>query len=174
MSERKFEPKVLALCCTYCAYTAADLAGSLRLEYSPNVRVVKLMCSGKVDPILLLRAFERGADAVFVAGCAQGECHFLEGNVRGKRAVQHAKRLIAELGLEPERLEFFHIPASDGPLFARCADQMTARARELGPNPLRSSAQQDAGSALEQPRDAHPALPQCRAGVLIRAAEGDE
>ena len=143
-----FEPKVVAYCCTYCAYTAGDLAGSMRLEYAPNVRVVKILCSGKIDAILLLRAFEDGADAVYVAGCALGDCHFLEGNVRAIQVVAHAKKLMAEIGLEPERLEFFHVPASAGPLFAQRANEMTARARELGPNPLRNTSGQDAGGKL--------------------------
>ena len=104
-SNQLFEPKVVAYCCTYCAYTAGDLAGSMRLEYAPNVRVVKILCSGKVDAVLLLRAFEDGADAVYVAGCAIGDCHFLEGNLRAIQTVAHAKKLMAEIGLEQERLD---------------------------------------------------------------------
>ena len=92
-----FQPKVVAYCCTYCAYTAGDLAGSMRLEYSPNVRVVKILCSGKIDAILLLRAFEDGADAVYVAGCALGDCHFLEGNLRAIQTVAYTKKLMAEI-----------------------------------------------------------------------------
>lgn len=168
-----FEPKVVAYCCTYCAYTAGDLAGSMRLEYAPNVRVVQILCTGKIDAILLLRAFEDGADAVYVAGCAIGDCHFLEGNLRGMQTVAHAKKLLAEIGLEPERLEFFQIPASAGPLFAHRADQMTARARELGPNPLRKTMRQDAGGKLARQPDAHPPLPEARLGQLIRHAERD-
>ena len=94
-----FEPKVIAFCCHYCAYSAADLAGSMRLEYAPNVRIVKLMCTGRVDIIHLLKAFEDGADAVYVAGCEEGACHFLEGNLRAKDKVATAKRLLKEMGL---------------------------------------------------------------------------
>ena len=83
----EFEPKVVAFCCTYCAYTAADLAGSMRLSYTPSVRVIKIECTGKIDAVLLLRAFEHGADAVYVAGCALGDCHFLEGNLWAIRTV---------------------------------------------------------------------------------------
>ena len=165
-----FEPKVVAYCCTYCAYTAGDLAGSMRLEYAPNVRVVKILCSGKIDAILLLRAFEDGADAVYVAGCALGDCHFLEGNVRAIDVVAHTKKLLAEIGLEPERLEFFHVPASAGPLFAQRANEMTARAKELGPNPLRGAAKQEAGGKLIKEPDPHPPLPEARFGTLIRQA----
>jgi F420-non-reducing hydrogenase iron-sulfur subunit len=166
-----FEPKVVAFCCTYCAYTAGDLAGSMRLEYAPNVRVVKILCTGKIDAVLLLRAFEDGADAVYVAGCNLGDCHFLEGNLRAIRTVAHAKHLLAEIGLEPERLEFFHVPASAGPLFAQRADEMTARARKLGPNPLRKTVKQPAGGKLARQEDAQPPLPEAKLGKLIRHAE---
>ncbi len=163
-----YEPKVVAYCCTYCAYTAGDLAGSMRLEYSPCVRVVKILCTGKIDAVLLLRAFEDGADAVYVAGCALGDCHFLEGNLRAIQTVAYAKKLLKEIGLEPERLEFFHVPASAGPLFASRADEMTDRARKLGPNPLRTSIRQDAGTKLTSPVDEHPPLPESKHGTLIR------
>ena len=166
-----FEPKVVAYCCTYCAYTAGDLAGSMRLEYAPNLRVVQILCTGKIDAILLLRAFEDGADAVYVAGCEIGDCHFLEGNLRAIQTVRYTKKLMAEIGLEPERLEFFHISASDGPLFARRADEMTARARKLGPNPLRKTMKQTAGGKLAKEPDTHPPLPEAKLGKLIRHSE---
>ncbi|MBN2475063.1 MAG: hydrogenase iron-sulfur subunit [Pirellulales bacterium] len=166
-----FEPKIVAYCCTYCAYTAADLAGSMRLEYAPNVRVIQILCTGKIDAILLLRAFEDGADAVYVAGCALGDCHYMEGNLRAMQTVAHAKHLLQEVGLQPERLEFFHIPASAGPLFAQRADEMTAVARRLGPNPLRRTIQRDAGGKLIKPPDLHPPLPEAKLGKLIRHAE---
>ena len=175
MSEDKvpqqFQPKVVAYCCTYCAYTAGDLAGSLRLEYAPNVRIVQVLCTGKIDAILLLRAFEDGADAVYVAGCAIGDCHFLEGNVHAIRTVAHTKKLMAEVGLEPERLEFFHIPASEGPGFADRANEMTELARKLGPNPLRETMSQNAGGKLAREPDAQPPLPEAKHGKLIRHVE---
>ena len=131
-----WEPRVVALCCHYCAYSAADLAGSMRLEYSPNVRIIRILCTGKIDTLHILRAFEDGADAVYVAGCEEGSCHFLEGNLRAKKKVVQAKKLLKEVGIEPERLEMFNISASNSVLFARAADEMTERARQLGPNPL--------------------------------------
>ena len=167
-SDSPYEPKVVAYCCTYCAYTAGDLAGSMRLEYASNVRVVKILCTGKIDAVLLLRAFEDGADAVYVAGCALGDCHFLEGNLRAIQTVAHAKTLLAEVGLEPQRLEFFHVPASAGPLFAQRANEMTARAKELGPNPLRRTMKQTAGGKLATEPDKHPSLPDAKYGRLIR------
>jgi coenzyme F420-reducing hydrogenase delta subunit len=135
VSER-YDPKVLALVCTYCTYTAADMAGSMRLQYPASVRVVKLLCTGKVDALHLLEAFLAGADAVMVSGCEIGDCHFLEGNLRAKERVAHAGTLLAEAGLEPTRLEMFHIGASDAPKWAEAVERMTRRARELGPNPL--------------------------------------
>lgn len=132
----KYELKVVAFCCTYCSYTAADLAGGMRLVYSPDVRIVKLLCTGKIDPIHILKAFHSGADAVYVAGCAIGDCHFLEGNLRAMQMVDYTKKLLQEIGIEPKRLEFFHVPASEGPKFARVANEMTERAKKLGPNPL--------------------------------------
>ena len=170
-SVQPYEPKVVAFCCTYCAYTAGDLAGSMRLEYAPNVRVVKILCTGKIDAVLLLRAFEDGADAVYVAGCNLGDCHFLEGNLRAIRTVAQTKLLLEEVGLEPERLEFFHVPASAGPLFAQRADEMTERARKLGPNPLRSTIRQAAGGKLVSEHDPHPPLPEAQLGKLIRHDE---
>jgi F420-non-reducing hydrogenase iron-sulfur subunit len=133
-----WEPKVVAFCCHYCAYSAADLAGSMRLEYSPNIRIVRIMCTGKVDTLHLLKAFEDGADAVYVAGCEEGSCHFLEGNLRAKKKVAQAKILLKEVGIEPERLEMYNISASNSVLFAKAADEMTERARKLGPNPLKT------------------------------------
>ena len=135
-SHNGFNPRILALVCTYCTYTAADMAGSMRLQYPPNVRVVKLLCTGRVDINHLLKAFQSGWDAVMVSGCEIGDCHFLEGNLRAKERVEYAKELVRESGLEPERLEMFHIGASDAPKWAEAVKMMTERVRELGPNPL--------------------------------------
>lgn len=133
----EYEPVVVAFVCTYCSYTAADLAGSLRLEYPANVRIIKMSCTGKTDPVVLLRAFEKGADAVFVAGCEEGDCHFLKGNIRGKRWVRFTQARLAELGLEADRLAFFHVAASDAAGWVSAVTEMTERARRLGPSPFR-------------------------------------
>ena len=137
--ENTYEPKVVAFACHYCAYSAADLAGSMRLEYAPNVRIVRLMCTGKVDTLHLLKAFEDGADAVYVAGCEEGSCHFQEGNLFAKKKVIKAKQLLKEVGIEPGRLEMYNIAASNSVLFAKAADEMTEVARKLGPNPLKKA-----------------------------------
>ncbi len=134
MSE--WTPKIVAFCCYYCAYSAADLAGSMRLQYPPNIRVVELPCTGKVDVGVLLAALEAGADGVYVAGCLEGDCHFLKGNFRAKQRVAYAKRLLEEIGLEPERLEMYNLSGSMGPRFAEIAQEMTERITKLGPSPL--------------------------------------
>ena len=131
-----FEPTIVAFCCHYCAYGAADLAGSMRLEYPANIRIIRLTCTGKVTPIFLLRAFEKGADGVYVAGCLEGDCHFMHGNLVARPRVNYTKKLIQEVGLEPERLEMFNMSAAMGPKFAEVANEFTQRIKELGPSPL--------------------------------------
>jgi len=131
MSE--YEPKIVAFCCNFCAFAAADLAGAMRLQYPPNVRIIKLPCTGKVDALHIMKAFEEGADAVFVAGCMEGECHFLEGNTRAKKRVDYVKRLLEELSIEPERVEMFNLSSAMGGRFAEIVEEMTKKAIELGP-----------------------------------------
>jgi coenzyme F420-reducing hydrogenase delta subunit len=131
MSE--FEPKIVAYCCNFCAFAAADLAGAMRLQYPPNVRIIKLPCTGKVDTLHLMKAFEEGADAVFVAGCLEGECHYLEGNLRARKKVAYAKRLLGEVGIEGERVEMFNLSSAMGTRFAEIVEEMTEKAKALGP-----------------------------------------
>jgi len=134
------EPTILALCCHYCAYAAADLAGSMRIQYPPNVRVLRLPCTGKLDAGYILRAFERGVDGVIVAGCLEGGCHFQEGNLRARRRVALTQEVLREAGIDPERLEMFNLSSADGPTFAGIVETMTERIKKLGPNPLRRRA----------------------------------
>jgi len=136
MTTNGFEPQIIGYCCNYCAFAAADLAGSMRLRYPPNVLIVLLPCTGRVDVLHLMRAFERGADGVFVAGCLEGTCHFMEGNFQAKRRVQYAKRLLDEIGVGGERLEMYNLSSSEGPRFAEIATEITERIRELGPSPI--------------------------------------
>lgn len=128
-----YEPKIVAFCCTFCAFSAADLAGSMRLQYPANVRIIKLPCTGKVDVLHILKAFSDGADGVFVAGCMEGECHFLEGNLRARKRVTYAKRLLKEVGIDPERVEMFNLSSAMGGRFAQIVEEMTKRIKELGP-----------------------------------------
>jgi len=133
-----YEPRILALCCHYCAYAAADLAGSMRLAYPPNVRVLRLPCTGKVEVGYILSAFEHGIDGVIVAGCLEGGCHFQEGNLRARKRTKLAQEVLAEAGLEPERLEMFNLSSAEGTTFAEIVRTMTERIRKLGPSPLRA------------------------------------
>jgi F420-non-reducing hydrogenase iron-sulfur subunit len=132
-----FEPDILVFACHYCAYAAADLAGVLRLEYPPNIRLIKVPCTGKLEVIHLLRALEAGADGVYAAGCMEGECHFLKGNLWARKRVEHVKRLLSELGMEPERVEMYNMSSAMGARFAEVATEFTERIRALGPNPAK-------------------------------------
>ena len=136
MTTNGFEPQIVAFCCHYCAFAAADLAGSMRLHYPPNILIIKLPCTGRVDLLHVLRAFERGADGVFVAGCLEGTCHFLTGNLQAIRRVAYAKQLLDAIGIGGDRLEMFTMSSSEGPRFAQVAAEMTERIRKLGPSPI--------------------------------------
>jgi coenzyme F420-reducing hydrogenase delta subunit len=131
------KPLILAFCCHYCAYAAADLAGSMRLQYPDNVRVLRLPCTGKVEVDHILAAFERGVDGVMVAGCLEGGCHFLEGNLRARKRVDRAKQILSEIGLEPERLEMYNLSSAEGARFAEIVTEMSQRLAKLDPSPLR-------------------------------------
>ena len=136
-SQNKFEPVIVAFCCHYCAYAAADLAGVMRLQYPSNVRIIKLPCSGTIDVLHILKAFELGADGVYIAGCLEGGCHFIEGNIRAKRRVEDAKAILDAIGLGSERLEMFFMSSSEGVRFAEVAKEMTEKIKGLGPSPVR-------------------------------------
>jgi len=134
----KFEPIIVAFCCHYCAYTAADMAGSKRLCYPPNVKVVRVPCSGKVDAIHIMKALEMGADGVCVAGCLEGDCHFKNGNLEASKRVAYIKNLLDEIGIGGERVEMVLMSAGMGERFAQTAIDITEKIRELGPNPTKS------------------------------------
>lgn len=139
------QPIIVAFCCHYCAYAAADLAGTMRLQYPGTVRVLRLPCTGKIEVNYLLAAFERGVDGVIVAGCLEGGCHFQEGNLRARRRVERAKQLLSEIGIEPERLEMFNLSSAEGTRFAEIVKEMNARIAKLGFSPLRKD-----GNHVEQ------------------------
>ena len=142
-----FEPVVVAFCCHFCAYTAADLAGTMRLQYPPNIRIVRIPCTGKVDVRFLLEAFEKGADGVYVAGCLEGDCHYLKGNFRAKKRVALAKQILEDAGIGGDRLEMYNMSAAMGPRFAEVAREMTEKIRKLGPSPIKKNAEPKARSA---------------------------
>ncbi len=146
-----FTPEITAFTCSYCGYMAADTAGALRLEYPANVKLVRLPCTGKTDIQYLLDAFEGGADAVYVVACSLGNCHHVSGNERGRARVERAKSLLADIGLEPERLDIFFVSGGMGATFAEVAKQMTERACSLGPSPLRRAGRGNPANPTCQP-----------------------
>ncbi len=137
MSDKRFEPEITAFMCIYCGYMAADTASALRLEYPANVKLIKLPCTGKTDSRYLLKAFEDGADGVYVIACSKGNCHHVRGNERGELKVKHTKNILDDIGLDGERLNMYFLSGGQGKSFADAAQEMTERIRELGPNPLK-------------------------------------
>jgi len=133
----EFEPEILAFCCKYCAYAAADLAGSMRLSYPANIRVIQVPCTGRVDVLHLLKAFENGADGVYIAGCLEGECHFLQGNLRARKRVEQVQKTLAAIGMDPERIHMYNLSSAMGPRFAEIAKEMTENIKKIGPNPIK-------------------------------------
>ena len=135
-----FEPEIVAFCCHYCAYTAADMAGSKRIPYPTNVKIIRVPCTGKVDAIHILKALEKGADGVYVAGCLEGDCHFKNGNIRAKRRIEYVQHYLHDLGWETGRIEMINMSAGMGERFARTAKEFTQKIRLLGPNPVKTAA----------------------------------
>jgi F420-non-reducing hydrogenase iron-sulfur subunit len=123
----------VAFFCNWCTYTAADLAGVSRLKYAPNVRVIRLMCSGRVDPQFILDALARGADGVLIGGCHPGDCHYVEGNYKMLRRFQLLKRMLADLGIEEQRVRLEWISAAEGEKVRRVVNEMTEQLKALGP-----------------------------------------
>ncbi|MCG8550798.1 MAG: hydrogenase iron-sulfur subunit [Desulfobacterales bacterium] len=130
-----FEPEIVAFCCHYCAYTAADMAGTRRISYPSNVKIIRVPCTGKVDAIHLMKALEKGADGVYVAGCLVGDCHFKDGNLRAEAHVDKIKKTLEDLGWESERVGMMHFSAGMGEGFAEAATEFTEKIKALGPSP---------------------------------------
>jgi len=128
-----FEPKIVGLLCNWCSYAGADLAGTSRKKYAPNVRVVRVMCSGRVEPTFVVKALQSGADGVLICGCHPGDCHYIEGNHKAARRIPLLKKMLAQLGIEEERVRLEWVSASEGDRFASIVDEMTEQIRELGP-----------------------------------------
>jgi len=132
MSDR-FEPRIVAFFCNWCTYTAADLAGVSRMKYAPNVRVIRVMCSGRLDPQFVLQAFARGADGVLIGGCHPGDCHYINGNYKCLRRFGLLKRMVKDMGIEDDRFRLEWISASEGDKVKGVVNDMTEKVRELGP-----------------------------------------
>lgn len=133
----EFEPQIVAFCCNWCTYAAADLAGTSRVHYPPNVKIVRVMCSGMVSPIYILKAFEGGADGVLVAGCHHSDCHYIDGPVKCDATVDRLRKVLHVLGLEDERLRRELVAASEGVVFARIIKEMVEQLKKIGPSPFK-------------------------------------
>ena len=135
-----FEPKIIGFCCNWCAYAGADLAGISRIQYPPNLRMIRIMCSGAIAPLYILEAFHLGADGVFIGGCHPGDCHYMEGNYKTLRRILLLKKLLPQFGIEPERLRLEWVSAAEGQRFAQVVTDFTSEIKKLGPSPLREDA----------------------------------
>jgi len=133
----EFEPKILAFCCNWCSYAGADLAGVSRFQYPPNIRIIRVMCSGRVEPEFVVKALSLGADGVLVLGCHIGDCHYMYGNHRTKKRMAILERILGYLGINPRRMRLEWVSAAEGARFAEVVTEFTEEMRELGPNPLK-------------------------------------
>jgi F420-non-reducing hydrogenase iron-sulfur subunit len=133
----EFEPNILGILCNWCTYAGADLAGTSRTQYPTNVRVIRIMCTGRLDPAFVLKALSVGADGVLVSGCHVGDCHYLAGNFKSRRRVALLRKLIEEYGYDRERLRMTFISASEGAIWADVVGDMVNTIKKLGPNPLK-------------------------------------
>jgi F420-non-reducing hydrogenase iron-sulfur subunit len=134
-----FRPTIVAFLCNWCAYTGADLAGTSRLKYAPNIRIIRIMCSGRIDPTFVLKAFHEGADGVLVCGCHPGDCHYQEGNYKCLRRFKLLQKYIVQMGIEKERLQLEWISASEGKQFSELVNNMTKTMLTLGPSKIKKS-----------------------------------
>jgi F420-non-reducing hydrogenase iron-sulfur subunit len=133
MSESSFEPKIIGFLCNWCSYRAADLAGSARIKYAPNVRIIRVMCSGRVDPTFVMKALAMGADGVMIAGCHPGECHYIEQNYKAMRRFAVIKHTLRAMGVEDQRVRLVWASAAEGQQLAEAIDKLVADVKELGP-----------------------------------------
>ena len=139
-----FDPVVVVFACDYCAYTAADVAGRMGLSYPPGVRVLRVPCAGKVEPMYLMNALQMGADGVLVEGCQVGDCHFKSGNLRAAARVKRVQELLEEIGIGGQRVAMAHMSAGQGAVFAQAATEFSQQIAEMGPNPIKQGARRAA------------------------------
>jgi len=132
-----FEPTIIGFLCNWCSYAGADLAGTSRIKYPANIKSIRVMCSGRVEPDFILDALKKGADGVLVAGCHPGDCHYQSGNYKTNRRIKLLKRLLEDMGVEPERVRFEYISASEGQKFAEVVTDFVETLKKLGPNPIK-------------------------------------
>ena len=141
MSNESFEPKIVGFLCNWCSYTGADLAGTARMAYAPNVRIIRVMCSGRVDPQFVLKAFNEGADGVLISGCHPGDCHYQEGNYKALRRYKLLNKVLEQFGIEQDRFRLEWVSAAEGAKFQQVCNEFTDQLRELGPMNLNGGSQ---------------------------------
>jgi F420-non-reducing hydrogenase iron-sulfur subunit len=138
-AKTEFEPKIIGFLCNWCSYAGADLAGVSRIQYPPNIRIIRVMCSGRIDPTFILEALKDGADGVLVAGChLPSDCHYISGNFKTLRRVTLLKKVLRDFGIEPKRVRLEWISASEGDKFAAVVRDMVEEIKKLGPSPLKN------------------------------------
>jgi len=133
MQEKNWEPKIVAFLCNWCSYAGADLAGVSRLQYGPNVRIIRVPCTGRINPLYIMRALQNGADGVLISGCHPGDCHYISGNLVARRKFAVMKKMISYIGIEPERVQFTWVSASEGSRFAALMNQVIEDIKKIGP-----------------------------------------
>ena len=134
---KEFEPNIIGFLCNWCSYAGADLAGTSRMKYPPNIKSIRVMCSGRVDPVFVLEALRKGADGVLIGGCHPGDCHYQSGNYKANRRMKLLKKLLEEMAIDPGRLRFEYISASEGAKFASVVTEFVNELKKMGPNPLK-------------------------------------
>ena len=145
----EWEPKLLGFLCKWCSYAGADLAGTSRRKYPPNIGIIKVPCSGRIDPLFILKALHLGFDGVLVSGCHPGDCHYQTGNYRARRRMAITKKFLEYMGVEPQRIQASWVSASEGAKFAEVVSEVTRELREVGPNKLFADERQGNGTKAE-------------------------
>jgi F420-non-reducing hydrogenase iron-sulfur subunit len=134
---KEFEPNIIGFLCNWCSYAGADLAGTSRIKYPPNIKSIRVMCSGRVDNVFVLEALKKGADGVLIAGCHPGDCHYQSGNYKTNRRIKLLQRYLEDMGIEPQRVRFEYVSASEGNKFAVVVTDFVAELKKIGPNSLK-------------------------------------
>ena len=140
MADENWKPKIIAIICNWCSYAGTDLAGGARIQYPPDIRAVRVMCTGRIDPLFILKAFQDGADGVLVSGCHFGDCHYLEGNFKAAKRMFLLKSVLKNIGLDDKRLRMTFVSASEGAKWGTVMEDVVKTINELGPSPLKEFA----------------------------------
>lgn len=136
MADENWKPKILAIICNWCSYAGADLAGGSRIQYPPDIRAIRVMCTGRIDPLFILKAFQDGADGVLVSGCHFGDCHYLEGNYKAAKRMFLLKAVLKNIGFDDKRLRMTFVSASEGAKWATVIEDVVKTIKDLGPSPF--------------------------------------